>query len=77
MKTDKPKASTKFFTIAQIAEVMEISERSVRRWIDKGLLVAHKIGGLVRISEADFLTFLLTHREMRCQSLSYKIPKSQ
>ena len=71
MKTDKPKASTKFYTIPQIAECIDASTRTVRRWIEKGLLVAHRINGLVRISEADFLAFLLTHRDMRCHTLSY------
>jgi excisionase family DNA binding protein len=77
MKTDKPKASTKFYTILQIAECVDASTRTVRRWIEKGLLVAHRINGLVRISEADFLVFLLTHRDMRCHNVSYKIKKSQ
>jgi excisionase family DNA binding protein len=63
MKTDKPKAPTKFYTIEQIAECVDASTRSVRRWIEKGLLVAHRINGLVRISEADFRAFLATHRD--------------
>jgi excisionase family DNA binding protein len=42
---------------------MEASTRSVRRWIKKGLLVAHRINGLVRISEADFQAFLAAYRD--------------
>jgi excisionase family DNA binding protein len=38
--TDLPK----FFTIEQIAELLEVSTRTVRRWIDAGLLVAHRFG---------------------------------
>jgi len=57
MKSDRPKAPTKFYTIEQIADCVEASTRSVRRWIDEGLLIAHKINGLVRISEADFQAF--------------------
>jgi excisionase family DNA binding protein len=63
MKTDRPKSSPKFFTISQIAELMESSERAVRRWIENGLLAAHRINRLVRISEADFLAFLAAHRD--------------
>ncbi len=37
MKTDQAKSSTKFYTIAQIAECIDVSTRSVRRWIEKGL----------------------------------------
>ena len=62
MKSDRPKAPTKFYTIDQIADCVEASTRTVRRWIEKKLLVAHTINGLVRISEADFQAFLAAHR---------------
>jgi len=61
MKVDQPK-SLKFYTIEQIAECVDSSTRTVRRWIEKKLLVAHRINGLVRISEADFQAFLAAHR---------------
>jgi excisionase family DNA binding protein len=60
MKTDRPKALMRFYTIEQIAECVDASTRTVRRWIQEGLLVAHRINGLVRISEADFQAFLTT-----------------
>jgi excisionase family DNA binding protein len=63
MKTDRPKSPMKFYTIEQIANFIEVSTRTVRRWIQEGLLVAHRINGLVRISEADFQAFLATHRD--------------
>ena len=63
MKTDRAKSPTKFYTIPQIAECVDASTRTVRRWIEKGLLVAYRINGLVRISEADFQAFLATHRD--------------
>jgi excisionase family DNA binding protein len=63
MKPDRPKAPTKFNTVEQIADCMEASTRSVRRWIKEGLLVAHRINGLVRISEADFQAFLAVFRD--------------
>jgi excisionase family DNA binding protein len=53
----------KFYTIEQIADGVEASTRSVRRWIEEGLLIAHRINGLVRISEADFQAFLAAHRD--------------
>jgi len=52
----------KFHTIEQIADCVEVSTRTVRRWIEEGLLIAHRINGLVRISEADFQAFLAAHR---------------
>lgn len=42
-----------FFTIAQIAERWQCSDKKVRRMIDRGDLPAHKFGGLWRISAAD------------------------
>ena len=65
MKAEQPKSPTKFYTIEQIAECVDASTRSVRRWIEQGLLVAHRINGLVRISEADFKAFLATHRDAK------------
>jgi excisionase family DNA binding protein len=62
MKTAKPTPPAKFYTIAQVAELVEVSTRTVRRWIAEGLLVAHRIKGLVRISDADFQTFLASYR---------------
>ena len=52
-----------FFTIAEVAECVNVATRTVRRWIEKKLLVAHRINGLVRISEADFRAFLAAHRD--------------
>ena len=63
MKTNRPKSSPKFYTIDQIAEFVEVSTRTVRRWIQNKLLVAHRINGLVRISEGDFQAFLASHRD--------------
>jgi excisionase family DNA binding protein len=62
MKTGKPNAPLKFYTISQIAEFVEVSTRTVRRWIAEGLLVAHRINGLVRISDSDFQAFLASYR---------------
>jgi excisionase family DNA binding protein len=57
MTTDRPKAPTKFYTIEQIAERLEASARSVRRWIKEGLLIVHRING------EDFQAFLAADRD--------------
>ncbi len=62
MKAEKSKTTMKFYTIEQIAECVAASTRTVRRWIKDGLLIAHRINGLVRISEADFQAFLAARR---------------
>jgi excisionase family DNA binding protein len=52
-----------FFTVAETAEMLRVSTRTVRRWIDRGDLIAHRPGGVVRIAEDDLRTFLALHRE--------------
>jgi excisionase family DNA binding protein len=52
----------KFFTIAEVAERLRVSTRTVRRWIKAGDLVAHRFGGVVRIAETDLRAFLALHR---------------
>jgi excisionase family DNA binding protein len=53
----------KFFTIADVAESVEVTTRTVRRWIASGDLVAHRFRGVVRIAEGDLRAFLALHRE--------------
>lgn len=49
---------TRFYTVAQIADMLTVSPRTVRRWIGSGELLAHKFGRQVRISEIDLKAFL-------------------
>jgi excisionase family DNA binding protein len=53
----------KLFTIAEVAERLHVSNRTVRRWIQADDLVVHRIGGVVRIGERDLRAFLALHRE--------------
>ena len=53
----------KFFKIAEVAELLSVSTRTVRRWIDDGLLIAHRIRGVVLIAENDLRAFLALHRD--------------
>jgi len=52
------KPIARFYTVAQIADLLEVSTRSVRRWIAKGDLRAHRFGRQVRISETDLRLFV-------------------
>jgi excisionase family DNA binding protein len=52
-----------FFTIADVAESLRVATRTVRRWIEAGDLVAHRVGSVVRIAEGDLRAFLALHRE--------------
>jgi excisionase family DNA binding protein len=52
------KPMTRFYTIAQVADLFVVSMRSVRRWIAAGELLAHKFGRQIRISELDLRAFV-------------------
>ena len=56
------KSVTRFYTVAQVAELLAVSTRSVRRWISAGELLAHKFGRRVRIADVDLHGFLNRHR---------------
>ena len=53
----------KFFTIVEVAEVLHVAPRTVRRWVKAGDLIVHRVGGVVRIAEGDLRVFLARHRE--------------
>ena len=46
-------ALPKFYTVEQVASLLEVSDRTVRRWIGAGLLAQHRFGKRsVRIAES-------------------------
>ena len=44
--------------IPDIARLCGVSDKTVRRWIDGGRLVARRLGGQWRIHPRDYATFL-------------------
>lgn len=50
-------AATPFFSIAQVAARLQVSQRTVRRWLKAGVIAGHKLGSQWRISAADLLAF--------------------
>lgn len=52
-----------FFTIAEVADLLEVSTRTVHRWIVSGEIKAHRFGRSVRIAESDLSAFIAQHRE--------------
>lgn len=57
------KVGVKFFTVGDIALRLNVSPRTVHRWIADHQLVVHRIGRAVRISDADLRAFLALHRD--------------
>jgi excisionase family DNA binding protein len=55
-----PKA---FNSLEDVAERYDVSIRTVRRWIKKGDLIAHRFGHQYRVSAVDLETFERLRRE--------------
>ncbi len=52
-----------FWTVKGIADHLDVSTRTVMRWIADGDLIAHKFGRSTRISDADLADFIRICRE--------------
>lgn len=50
--------SEQMTTVRSVAELLVVSDRSVRRWIDDKKLKAHRIGGAIRLGCADVIVFI-------------------
>jgi excisionase family DNA binding protein len=53
---------TQLRTIDETAELLNISPRTVRRYVDSGELPVHRFGRSVRISNDDIAAFLAASR---------------
>jgi excisionase family DNA binding protein len=61
--TKKPNTPC-FYTINDVAGILQVSPRTVRRCIDRGDLKSHKLEGLVRISHDDLQAYLAGKRRV-------------
>ena len=55
--------SVSFNSIQSIAEMLDVSINTVRRWIIRGELPAHKLGNQWRVSSLDLDVFLKLRRK--------------
>jgi excisionase family DNA binding protein len=53
----KRSADEKFLTITKVAELLVISDRTVRRWIKFKKLKWHRFGGATRVASGDLIAF--------------------
>ena len=53
----------KYFTLDEVAAHLQLSTKTLRRWIKAGDLVAHRIGRKLRISENDLQAFIRLRRD--------------
>ena len=63
MRPGKATVEKEFFSIAEVAEHLDVNARTIRRWIDNGDMVAHRFGRQLRISRADLEAFVRIRRE--------------
>jgi len=49
-------------TLEQVSERLQVSVKTVRRWIDAGDLVTHRFGRGLRVSEDDLQVFIRMRR---------------
>ncbi len=51
------------YTVAEIGELLKVSTKTVRRWIEAGDLTVHRLGRQIRISEPDLFSFIRQRRD--------------
>ena len=54
--------SPRLLSVATVAARLEVSSKTVRRWIEAEKLRIHRLGRCVRISEADLQDFVDQNR---------------
>ena len=52
-----------FHSVTETAKLLKVSPKTVRRWIEKGDLTAHRFGRQIRITDSDLVTFIGQCRE--------------
>ncbi len=51
------------YSVTETAKLLKVSPRTVRRWIEKGNLTAHRFGRQIRITDSDLVTFIRQCRD--------------
>ena len=68
-KSSQTNRGPRFLTVKQAAELLNYSERAVRRWISSGALEAHRPGREWRISREALDEFLALSSNRRFSSV--------
>jgi excisionase family DNA binding protein len=64
MKETRPSSLTdRLLTLQNVADRCQVSSRTVRRWVDDGELIVHRLGRSIRIHPEDLNTFIKTRRQ--------------
>lgn len=47
------KTLDKFYSVEEVAKLLRVSEKTIRRWLTTGIIQGFKIGDTIRIKESD------------------------
>jgi len=64
----------RLYSVEQIADLLGVSTKTVRRRIAEGKLLAHRVGRQVRISEDDYRSYVAAGREWVTPGLGLDAP---
>ena len=53
----------RLLTVNEVAELLQVSSKTVRRWIERQELRTHRLGRQLRVAEEDLATFLGRRRK--------------
>lgn len=55
---NNPSSLPRLLTVDEVADVLGLSTKTIRRRIDSGDIPAHRLGRAIRVAEADLLSYL-------------------
>lgn len=55
----------KYYTVKEIADLLQLTERGIQQWIRQGKLTAYKMGREYRIEEKDFQAFMESRKNIK------------
>jgi excisionase family DNA binding protein len=61
---DRVAALPRLLSIAKVSTQLDVSKKTVRRWIERGDLPVHRLGRQLRISETDLAAFVAKSRRV-------------
>jgi len=64
MTAPKPTPTPRLLSVATVALRLAVSEKTIRRLVQDGRLLSHRVGRQIRISESDLATFLAQSRSV-------------
>jgi excisionase family DNA binding protein len=57
-RTQEPRSGTRLYSVSKVANRLDVSQDTVRRLIDRGDLMAIRIGSSVRVLAVDLESFV-------------------